>query len=325
MRRATLVAAWCGIASLLGGYAEGIISTSYGMGIDAAIGRPGVPAAPRVSLGVHTVGVLLPGLVAGISGAVGLWSTSDGVGWQVNSGARVDLGYEILPSGPLSIIPVAGLGVGWRVSDGSALIGVTGYLGVWAGVRFSDSKILSLCPAIRVSYDTAGWEAAVGVTARLRHGERIEGRASPEPEVVQERPPSVTPVVEPAAQDLQIRIPSITFPPDSADLDEKSREILQSLVGILTRHPEYSIRIEGHANNLSWAEPERARREEKTELVPLSRARAQAVKDALVELGLGAGRIEVRGMGGSDPVVDFSDGENRWKNRRVEFVLVKSP
>jgi outer membrane protein OmpA-like peptidoglycan-associated protein len=29
-------------------------------------------------------------------------------------------------------------------------------------------------------------------------------------------------------------------------------------------------------------------------------------------------------MGSSEPVVDFKDAQNRWKNRRVEFILIKS-
>jgi outer membrane protein OmpA-like peptidoglycan-associated protein len=29
-------------------------------------------------------------------------------------------------------------------------------------------------------------------------------------------------------------------------------------------------------------------------------------------------------MGSSEPVVDFKDSQNRWKNRRVEFILIKN-
>jgi len=37
-----------------------------------------------------------------------------------------------------------------------------------------------------------------------------------------------------------------------------------------------------------------------------------------------AKRLSVEGMGSSQPVVDFKDGVNRWKNRRVEFILYKN-
>ena len=31
----------------------------------------------------------------------------------------------------------------------------------------------------------------------------------------------------------------------------------------------------------------------------------------------------MEGLGGTEPVVPFSDLKNRWKNRRVEFILIK--
>ncbi len=128
---------------------------------------------------------------------------------------------------------------------------------------------------------------------------------------------------------LMIRISSITFPGNSADLDavadiaadEKNRRTIDRLSEIFTKYSRYTIRIEGHANNLSFANPTAAAREQEDELVPLSTARSEAVKAALVQLGLESWRISTVGLGGSIPVVPFGDLENRWKNRRVEFVL----
>jgi outer membrane protein OmpA-like peptidoglycan-associated protein/flagellar hook assembly protein FlgD len=130
---------------------------------------------------------------------------------------------------------------------------------------------------------------------------------------------------------LKIRIASITFPPNSADLKsvtdlekvEKNSKTLARLAEILAKYSSYQIRIEGHANNLSWANAAAAEKEETEELAPLSKARAEAVKQALVELGLAADRFTTDGLGGRSPIVPFSDTENRWKNRRVEFILVK--
>ena len=130
---------------------------------------------------------------------------------------------------------------------------------------------------------------------------------------------------------LRIRIPSITFPPNSADLgavtelDKKAKneKTMKRLAEIFTKFKTYQIRIEGHANNLSWEDAAKAANEELKELVPLSSARAQAVKMALVELGLNPERITTAGLGGKEPVVPFRDTVNRWKNRRVEFILVR--
>jgi outer membrane protein OmpA-like peptidoglycan-associated protein len=130
---------------------------------------------------------------------------------------------------------------------------------------------------------------------------------------------------------LKIRIPSITFPPNSADLSKvaevdkaaKNDWVLQRLAQILAKYSSYDFRIEGHANQEYWQNPTRAAREEKEELGPLSLSRAQAVRNSLVRLGLKAERISVAGLGGTNPLVPFGDLENRWKNRRVEFILLK--
>jgi outer membrane protein OmpA-like peptidoglycan-associated protein/flagellar hook assembly protein FlgD len=130
---------------------------------------------------------------------------------------------------------------------------------------------------------------------------------------------------------LKIRIASITFPPNSADLsavtevDKAARndKTLQRLFEIFKKYSAYQIRIEGHANITRYWSKAEAEKENREELIPLSLARAEAVKQALVKLGLDAGRISVTGLGGSNPIVPFDDEENRWKNRRVEFILIK--
>jgi len=130
---------------------------------------------------------------------------------------------------------------------------------------------------------------------------------------------------------LKIRIASITFPPNSADLmavtdvekAARNDKTLQRLFEIFKKYSAYQIRIEGHANiTRYWSEAE-ANKENEEELIPLSLARAEAVKQALIKLGLDGNRISVVGLGGSNPIVPFNDEENRWKNRRVEFILIK--
>jgi outer membrane protein OmpA-like peptidoglycan-associated protein len=130
---------------------------------------------------------------------------------------------------------------------------------------------------------------------------------------------------------LKIRISSITFAANTADYlgvesdkVEKNLRALKRLAEIFEKYRAYNVRIEGHAVNVSWADPAAAEREEKEELAPLSLSRAEAVKEALVELGMDGRRITAAGLGGRLPVVPHGDLENRWKNRRVEFVLVRS-
>jgi flagellar motor protein MotB len=129
---------------------------------------------------------------------------------------------------------------------------------------------------------------------------------------------------------LKVRISSITFVAETADylggtpdVAEKNRQIIKRLAEILKKFPGYRIRIEGHAVMVNWEHPDLVADEQENELIPLSKARAEAIKTALVKEGLNPARITTVGIGGSQPIVPFSDLENRWKDRRVEFILMR--
>ncbi|MDR1894334.1 MAG: OmpA family protein [Spirochaetales bacterium] len=127
---------------------------------------------------------------------------------------------------------------------------------------------------------------------------------------------------------LRIQIASIQFAPDSPRLSEETQEIvdrntaiLRRLAEILKKYDNYRITIEGHAASVYWANPARAAIEERDELQPLSKARAETVKAYLTQLGITPGRMTTLGRGGTAPVAPHSDVESRWKNRRVDFLL----
>jgi outer membrane protein OmpA-like peptidoglycan-associated protein len=128
---------------------------------------------------------------------------------------------------------------------------------------------------------------------------------------------------------LRIRIPSIYFVPFTSDylhLDDIEQaahnlETLDRLAEILTRYSQYAIRIEGHAVSLLWYDLRRAEEEQRNILLPLSLDRAQVIRDALIRRGIAPERMTAIGYGGSRPIVPRNDEQNRWKNRRVEFIL----
>ncbi|WP_455383603.1 FlgD immunoglobulin-like domain containing protein [Salinispira pacifica] len=129
---------------------------------------------------------------------------------------------------------------------------------------------------------------------------------------------------------LKIRIASIVFAPNTAnylDVPQEQRErnikTINRLAEIFKKYSSYNIRIEGYAVMVNWDNPEAGAAEQKAILIPLSKARADSIKQALVERGIDANRITTVGKGGVDPIVPFSDLENRWKDRRVEFILIK--
>jgi flagellar hook assembly protein FlgD/outer membrane protein OmpA-like peptidoglycan-associated protein len=125
---------------------------------------------------------------------------------------------------------------------------------------------------------------------------------------------------------LKVQISNITFEPNSPELvldptDErgaKNRAILRRLVEVFTKYDDYDVRVEGHAVNVTGTE-----REEREELQPLSLSRAESVRDALIEEGLSPRRLSVLGRGGTEPIVPHTNLEERWKNRRVEFILIR--
>ncbi len=124
---------------------------------------------------------------------------------------------------------------------------------------------------------------------------------------------------------LKIAVPSIIFARNVATFDgldpdviERNNQILSRIAEILNRFKSYSVVIEGHANNVTGTE-----REDTEELIPLSQARADAIKVILQRNGVNGARLSTVGMGGTRPVAALEDSDNWWKNRRVEFILIK--
>ncbi len=124
---------------------------------------------------------------------------------------------------------------------------------------------------------------------------------------------------------LKIAVPSIIFRENAADFNgldkavvDKNVQVLKRIAEILNKFRDYRIQVEGHANNVTGTQ-----REEDAELIPLSRQRSDAVRDFLVRNGVDGSRLSTVGLGGTKPVVQRGDRENWWKNRRVEFILLK--
>ncbi|MFP4212317.1 MAG: OmpA family protein [Alkalispirochaeta sp.] len=139
-------------------------------------------------------------------------------------------------------------------------------------------------------------------------------------------------VTEDQEGDLRFRITGIHFPPFEADYTnvddremlEENRETIDRIAELLDEYPDQTVQIEGHAVHIYHDDDdeERHRREQEEVLLPLSEARAEAIRDALVDRGIDEDRLEAVGRGGDEPLVPHDDRENRWKNRRVEFELV---
>jgi outer membrane protein OmpA-like peptidoglycan-associated protein len=133
---------------------------------------------------------------------------------------------------------------------------------------------------------------------------------------------------------LRVQVPSIVFGANSGGFDgldpevvETNDYILNRIAAVLNKFSAYKVTVEGHTNPIEQNEA-RKRAEQEADL-KLSAQRAQTVVDYLVNLGVDRSRLTPIGVGGSRTVAPYAgpDGkpnrENWWKNRRVEFLLIK--
>jgi len=108
-----------------------------------------------------------------------------------------------------------------------------------------------------------------------------------------------------------------------ANLSQQNIFRLDQLAAKLAKFPDYNIVIVGHAVSVFWQDPELSQTEQDEVLVPLSKARAEAIKKAMVTRGINPDKITTEGAGDANPLVLDSDYANRWKNRRTAIFLIK--
>ena len=102
---------------------------------------------------------------------------------------------------------------------------------------------------------------------------------------------------------------AIYFKTGSADLDQASAPLLDSLAAIANRCPSVKIDVDGHTDNVG----------SKTANQRLSEQRAKAVVDYLTGKGVTATRIRSAGYGDTRPVAGNETEKSRADNRRIEF------
>ena len=110
-----------------------------------------------------------------------------------------------------------------------------------------------------------------------------------------------------------VNLENVLFDRGNAAMLPGSYETLDEVVTLLQENPDLEIEVAGHTDNQGRADLNLA----------LSEERAVAVKEYLVEQGVGAQRITERGYGGTRPLVSNAIEEERSKNRRVEFTILK--
>lgn len=110
---------------------------------------------------------------------------------------------------------------------------------------------------------------------------------------------------------LVMSLSDVLFQSGSTQLAPSANRTLISLARFLQLNPQRIIRIEGYTDNRGDAQANLA----------LSEARAQAVAQMLVDLGVDGTRIEAVGYGEQHPLTENASERGRAQNRRVEIVL----
>jgi outer membrane protein OmpA-like peptidoglycan-associated protein len=103
------------------------------------------------------------------------------------------------------------------------------------------------------------------------------------------------------------------FQPGREELDPSSQPLVDRVVTMMERHPDLSLRIEGHTDNSG--DPEDNMR--------LSADRAIAVRMKIMASKVDGKRLDAVGVGGLQPLADNSTTAGRAKNRRIELVVWK--
>ncbi len=106
----------------------------------------------------------------------------------------------------------------------------------------------------------------------------------------------------------------IEFDFDQATIRPESLPLLERIADAMKAHPSLVIEVRGHTDD----------RGSDSYNQRLSQRRAEAVVETLSSMGVERSRLRAVGFGKSRPLVPNTSEENRARNRRTEFVVIKN-
>ena len=110
-----------------------------------------------------------------------------------------------------------------------------------------------------------------------------------------------------------LTLEDVLFDFEQSSLRPEAHHTVEKAANYLQTNPERTALIEGHTDHTGESEFNQS----------LSVDRSEAIKEALITMGISEDRITTRGLGESSPVADNSTREGRQANRRVEMIFVE--
>jgi len=133
-----------------------------------------------------------------------------------------------------------------------------------------------------------------------------------EPEAPPPAPVAAPPPPPPPAKGTKLgTVGEAYFDFDKAHLKPGAEDVLRDAVRTLKDNPSVHAEIAGHTDSIG----------SDAYNMKLSERRAEAVKRYLVEQGIDASRLDVRGYGESHPIADNKTKQGRAQNRRAEIIV----
>ncbi|MEL7118926.1 MAG: DUF6089 family protein [Bacteroidota bacterium] len=110
---------------------------------------------------------------------------------------------------------------------------------------------------------------------------------------------------------LSLATKNIQFRTGSSQLLSTAKKELDKIVELLREYPDYELYINGYTDNQGRASSN----------LNLSKSRAKACYEYILEKGFDYKRLHFEGFGESDPIANNATSEGRRLNRRVEFEM----
>ena len=108
---------------------------------------------------------------------------------------------------------------------------------------------------------------------------------------------------------LNFAMKAVQFETARATLKASSFAVLDQIVDILKKYPDYKVYIDGHTDSIGSAETNQT----------LSERRAKSCADYIVSKGISRNRVVHKGYGETRPIANNKYKDGREQNRRVEF------